>query len=217
MARKHKTYRGYIMSMVWVGIGSAVIGAGASIYSANKASDATEDATNAALDSEWRMFQQQREDYAPWREAGEEGLAEYRREILDPASTKFDPSTEPGYRFGFEEFIEKPYIQGEGAKGKRLSGESAKGLTRYAMDYGSTKYDNFLNRYGQLANYGVGAAAGSADAAGQYGNNAANLQYGNAMAQGNYQTQMAAGIGGAVQGGMQNWMDYQMMQKMGVA
>jgi len=64
----------------------------------------------------------------------------------DPGAS-FDPATEPGYQFGYEEFIEDPLLRQASAAG-RLPTDPAtqKALTRYAEDYASTKYQDYVNR-----------------------------------------------------------------------
>jgi hypothetical protein len=65
-------------------ITSAVVAAGATVYSANRQSRAARSAANAttqaAQDSnqlQWQMYQQNRDDLQPWRQAGQTGLNEY--------------------------------------------------------------------------------------------------------------------------------------------
>ena len=210
-----------------IGLGTAilistVLGAGATVYAGSKAAAAQEKGASEAINTQWKMFQQQREDYAPWREAGERALGTIEEQIA-AGPGEFDPTETPGYEFGFKSFIEQPYLSAQGAKGKRLSGETVKGLTRYAQDYAETSYDNFLRRYYQkmqplqsMAGVGITAAGGQAEAAGTAGANIAQLQYQNALAQGGIQTGMAAGVTGVAQNAMQNYMNYQIMQKMGV-
>ncbi|KKM86587.1 hypothetical protein LCGC14_1277440 [marine sediment metagenome] len=145
-----------------------------------------------------------------------------------------EPISPPGGELGkgHSALIQKPYESAQGARGKRLSGETLKGLTQFAMNYGETKVQNFLNRYYQrqagaiqlrqaelgplqsLAGVGQTAATGQAAIAGQTGANVGNLlqtggeqQYQNALAQGNIATGMGAGIAGASQGAMQNYLD----------
>ena len=63
--------------MSWVAtaiIGSAVVGAGAGIYSSSKSSSAVKDASKDATSAELAMFQQSREDQAPWLEEGRNAL-----------------------------------------------------------------------------------------------------------------------------------------------
>ncbi len=201
---------------------SALVAGGATIYSGKKAAEAQEKGTSEAIDTQWKMFQEQREDFAPWREAGERALGTLEEQI-EAGPGEFDPKTTPGYEFGFKNFIEQPYLASQSARGKRLSGETVKGLTRYAQDYAETSYDNFLQRYYQklnplqsMAGVGVTAAGGQAEATGAAGSNIAGLQYQNALNQGNIQTGMAAGVAGVAQNTMQQYMNYQIMQKMGV-
>src|SRR5437773_1247018 len=54
--------------------GAAVVGAGASIYSANKAAGAQESAANLASSTQLGMYNQSRADQAPWRQAGGRAL-----------------------------------------------------------------------------------------------------------------------------------------------
>ena len=54
--------------------GAAVVGAGASIYSANKAAGAQESAANQASGTQLQMYNQSRADQAPWRQAGGQAL-----------------------------------------------------------------------------------------------------------------------------------------------
>lgn len=58
------------MSMAWVAVGSAVIGAGASVYSANKSSDAINSASGKAKNVQLAMYNQSRADLAPYRASG---------------------------------------------------------------------------------------------------------------------------------------------------
>lgn len=60
-------------------IGGAVVGAGASVYSANKAAGATSDASRAANAELARQYDQTREDFAPYRAAGTAALSKLSR------------------------------------------------------------------------------------------------------------------------------------------
>ncbi len=203
-------------------IGSTILGVGATVYAGSKAAAAQEKGASEAIDTQWKMFQQQREDFAPWREAGERALGTLEEQIA-AGPGEFDPKETPGYEFGFKNFIEEPYLGAASAKGRRLSSGTIKDLTKYAQDYAETSYDTFLRRYQQklnplqgMAGVGVTAAGGQAEVTGAAGSNIANLQYQNALSQGNIQTGMAAGVAGTAQNAMQQYMNYQIMQKMGV-
>ena len=60
--------------MVGVVVGSAVIGGAASIYSGNKAAGAAEDASKRSDATQRYMYDQSREDYAPYRDIGVSAL-----------------------------------------------------------------------------------------------------------------------------------------------
>ena len=275
--------------MSWVAtaiVGSAVIGAGAGIYSSSKAAGAQSDAADAATQAELAMFEQGREDMAPWREAGTQALnvlmgdttydtpepdrdtitgqvvAEWR---ADPANAHSDyvygntgkligylqnrinaryndamrewrQSAEfsdglitqgpgeftesPGYQFRLDEAMKQ--IERAGAASGRTGGARDKAMIRYAEDYATSDYDNFLRRYydslnpylsmagmGQIS---AGQGAQNALATGQsIGNNA--LYGGNARASGYINT--ANAITGGLQSGMNNYLMYQGMPNYG--
>lgn len=67
--------------------------------------------------------------------------------LIQKGPGQFVPEKEPGYKFGYQEFVENPTLKLASATGKLGSGATLKALTRYASDYASTKYDNFLDRY----------------------------------------------------------------------
>ena len=74
-------------------------------------------------------------------------LDSYEDGMIAKGPGEFSPEEDPGYKFGYEEFIENPTLKAASATGKLRSGATQKALTRYASDYASTKYDNFLSRY----------------------------------------------------------------------
>ena len=67
--------------------------------------------------------------------------------LIQQGPGQFVPEEDPGYKFGYQEFVENPTLSLASATGKLGSGATLKALTRYASDYASTKYDNFLDRY----------------------------------------------------------------------
>ena len=203
--------------MSWIAVAiftSTAVG----MYTTRQASKRAHQGQNRAIDLQWQMYMQGREDYAPWREAGERALRGLEGAIA-AGPGEFRPEDQPGYRFGFEEFIEDPYLSSQSARGKRLSGETVKGLTRYASDYAETSYDNFLRRYydrlrplQSMAGIGQTATGESVRAGERVGQNIGQ----NYMNIGNIQSQEIAGYGGLAQQGGQNYLNYLMFQKMGV-
>lgn len=132
-------------------VGSAAIGAAASSRAAGKASDAQEKASKRASDTELAMFEQNREDYAPWREAGVGALSqltegtqpggEYLRDF-----SMADFEQDPGYAFRREEGMRGIESSAAG-RGGLLSGATLKALSKYGQGLASEEYGNAYNRY----------------------------------------------------------------------
>jgi len=164
-------------------IGSAVIGASASVIAGGKTSRAATEAGELQAESSALAIEEQRTareeariDFAPWRDAGETGLTQLQTELgLTPGET-----TSP-YAGGLEEFYASdvyqfPLQQGlkaitASASGKGLirSGGALQDITRYAQGAASqgeqTYYDrqqDYLNRLGGLAGLGQTAVAQTA-------------------------------------------------------
>jgi len=156
-----------------------------------------------------------------YQNALDTGVGGATQGLIEAGPGEFIPEEQPGYEFGYKEFVEKPLLAGASAAGDLRSTNTLKNLTKYAMDYGETSYDNFLNRYYQslnpyfsIAGMGQVGAQGSANAAMQTGANVANLQYQNALNQGNISSGMIAGLGGVAQSGIQNFLDYSILNRM---
>ncbi len=79
-------------------IGSAVVGAGATAYSGRKAASAAERAANRASNTELAMYDQTREDQAPYRAVGESAL--------DKLSSLYGLNTQETQPMTMEEFLE---------------------------------------------------------------------------------------------------------------
>jgi len=200
-------------------IGGAALGAGASIYAGKKGADAQQEAAQQASNTELEMFYQGREDTAPWREAGEKALNLLAPKI-EAGPGEFVPSEDPGYQFGYQEQVEKPLLRSASAGGRLGGGRNLKELSRYASDYASTKYDNFLNRWYQSLNPLQSLSGVGQTTATQQGQNALAtgqmvgqniLDAGQARASG-YQ-QAGAAVGQAVGGLGQSALDYYYMNK----
>lgn len=179
-----------------IGNGISTIGG---LYAQNQAVKAQQEAaaqSNALLKS---MYDQTRADNLPALQARNNGLTGYQNLLQNPSSITSDP----GYQFGFNQG-QAAYDNSGAARGMRLSGAQAKALTRYGQDYAGTKYDNALNRYGNLAGLGQVGSGTIANSGMNYGNQAAN----NITGAGN---SAAAGyIGGAntIAGGVNNFLRY---------
>lgn len=210
--------------MSWVAAaiigGSAIVG-GLGYLGAKEAGRAQAGAAETASDAQLRMYLQSREDIAPWREAGARALLPLERMAIGGPG-EFIPSEQPGYRFGYKEFVERPLLQRASAMGKLRSGETLRALSERASDYASLSYDNWLNRWitrmqplqslaglGQtsttaLGGQGVLAGQGIAQSALSGG----QARAGQAINQANV-------LSGALMGGTRNYLDYLALQKMG--
>jgi len=143
-------------------VGSSLIGASA----ASKAADAQTSAADKAAQMQWDMYQQNREDLAPYRTAGTNALAGMQAMLTDPnAYTK-----SPGYDFRLSEGV-KALDRSAAARGMLNSGATGKALERYGQDYATQDYGNQWNRLASLAGTGqqattTGVSNGTASASG---------------------------------------------------
>jgi len=192
-----------------MGTGAAIIGAGAlsagaSIWGSSKAADAQEKAAKRASQTEWRMYQQSREDLAPWRQAGTEAVNTLA-ELVKAGPGEFTES--PGYQWTLSEG-QRGITNALSAMGRNRSGAHLRSATAYAENLASTEYDNFLKRWyaslnpwENLAGLGQNAAGQTttlgANAAGNIGRN--QLYSGQAQA-GNY-INTANVLSGTITGG----------------
>lgn len=177
-------------------ITSAVIVAGATAYSANRANAAAKDSQrgyNAATREQARQFDQSREDTQPWRDVGGAALNQLARlyglggQAED--TRPIDPNT--GQRIGlpppaagtpdYSAFYESPdyqFARDEGlrgiersaaARGGLASGNTLAALTQYSSGLASQNFGNYVNRLAGLAGTGQTSAENQADRGTQYG------------------------------------------------
>lgn len=182
--------------MSWVAAaigGSAIIGAGASYLSSKSSADAAKDAakeqrkgSDAAIQVQWDMYAQNREDLAPWREAGVRSLADlervqgtYESAIMDPSQYK----QSPGYNWLQQQGI-NAIDRSASARGKSDSGEHSKDLMQYGQGLAIQDYQGYLGRLESLMNRYAGTSQVGQTASGQVaglGANAANQVGANSM------------------------------------
>jgi len=178
-------------------VGSAVIGGVAS----KKGADAQEKAAEKAQDTTWAMYQQTREDMAPYREAGEWALG-VLQDRLKSGPGEFTES--PGYQFRLGEG-EKAINRNMAAIGGLGSGAHKKALSRFAQNAASSEFGNFTNRYYQalnpyfsLAGKGQLATSDSARLGMNTANNIGALQLGAGDAQATGIVNMAGALRGGI-------------------
>lgn len=166
-------------------VGTAVIGGYVANQAANRAADSQRDAAGASNDTQRYIYNQNRNDQEPWRQAGASALSR----LQDPNLAN-NLQMDPGYQFRLNEG-NKAINAGLASRGMGNSGAALKALTRYGQDFASGEYSNAYNRLSSLA--GLGQVANQANAGS--GMNYANQVQSNNAAIGN------AGAASAVQQG----------------
>jgi hypothetical protein len=217
-------------------IGSAIVGAGSSLYAGSQQADAAEraggvyaNAQMASVAEQRRQYNQTREDFAPWRETGATAVEEYGRlygvgrdglvsdEERQGALDRFE--TSPGYQFRMDEGI-KAFDRSASAKGQLSSGGTGKALTRYAQGVASDEFGSYASRLAQLAGAGQQATGSTAAAGASTASNISNTLMAGAKMQGNAiqnaATARASGYVGAsnaASGGVGNYMLWDYMNR----
>lgn len=177
-------------------------------YTAGTQSGSTIDETglNAAIDAEMARMAEMKAD------------PDYGSLLRDFGLEDF--TKDPGYDFRLSEG-EKGINRSLAARGGLFSGAAGKALSRYNQDFASNEYGNAYNRYNtnqgnkfnRLASLaGIGQSA--TNQVQQAGQNAANNISSNMIGSGNAQASGIMGIGNAISGGLNNYMQYNMMNKM---
>jgi hypothetical protein len=222
--------------------GSALVGAGASIFGANKASKSAKDAakeqtkaTYAAIAAEKDALNKQIGLQEPFREVGVNALSQY----AGASAPSYKPfgmeqfNADPGYQFRMSEGM-KALERSASARGILSSGQTLKDITRFGQDTASQEYQNAFTRYmaetqrmreEKMApleyQIGLGQAAASNQAAniGTSAGSTSNLLTGlgnigaaRSMAQGNAYTGAANTIGSLATGGANAYGQYMAAQ-----
>ncbi len=198
--------------------GGAVVGAGVSIFEGNQARNAELDAANMANNTQTAEYNLNRNDQAPWREAGATALSDLNAKMpsLNKPFSMSDFTQDPGYNFRLQQG-QKALEGSAAARGGLLGGDTMKALTNYNQDAASAEFGSAFERYnanndrtfnrlasvaglGQTATANVGAQG--MNMANQVGANITGA--GNAAAAGNVST--ANTINSTIGTGMNTWM-----------
>ena len=169
-------------------------------------------ATEKGIEENRRQYDQTREDFEPWRQAGIQGLGQYQDRLNQPVPEfQFKLEDDPIYQFQLAE-SQKATERGMAARGYNNSGNVLQELSRDAIGQAGnqdqaynrqlrtsqTNYGRNLdrtNQYGNLAGVGQ-TATQSVSAAGQNSTN--NLQ--------NLYLQQGQGLNNSIQGGLNNYL-----------
>ncbi len=193
--------------MTWVAVaigGSAIVGAGASLIGAGEQADAANNA--AALQD--RQYQQTREDYTPWRDAGKLALNQQTNLLglngADPQTNAFTQfRSDPGYQFNVDQQIQG-VDRSAAARGLLTSGATIKAIQDRASNLADQSYGNYFSRLQGLAGTGITATGGTASAGANAANNAGNAM----MAGGAARASGYAGAASSVNQGLNNYFAY---------
>jgi len=215
-------------------IGSAVIGYVASEKAGDKAEKAQKKglAAQEAMAEKNLAFQaeledEQREDFAPWRDVGNQALTNVWQSIQagDFDVGAIDPTQNEGYQFRMDEGI-KALDRSAAARGKLLGTAHDKAVVRYGQGFGSNEYATAYNRelaeknrqhamVSNLASQGLNAAgkqgAATSQLASTGGNIMANTGYQQNLAQqniGKIQSQAEIDKANSANQALQNWVTY---------
>jgi hypothetical protein len=156
-------------------IGSAVIGAGASIYGANKAADIQSKNADRVAAIQQEQYQQTRSDLSPYRDIGTDATGRMTKsldQLTSPIS--IDPNVLEGsdyYKFASTQG-QKAVTNSAAARGLASSGAALKGAAAFAKglatDTYKTAFDmeninrtNSYNRLKGLIDTGASAATGT--------------------------------------------------------
>jgi hypothetical protein len=160
---------------------------------ADKALAAQREATSSANGLQKYMFDEQRKDQQPWRDAGTRALSGLENKDFQRDFTMNDFQQDPGYAFRMEEG-QKAIERSAAARGGRHGGATMKALARYGQDFASNEYQNAYNRFNadrdrrfnrlsSLAGIGQTANSQIANAGMNYANQVGQNQMGMANAQ----------------------------------
>lgn len=168
-------------------IGGSLYGA----YSANNAANTAAQAGNNALSLQAQMYNQNRSDLAPWRQAGQQVLGT----LVPQVNQGFQQS--PGYQFQQDEAMRVLNNRLAGM-GMTNSGMAQREAMRVASGLAAQDYNNYWNRAAGIAGVGQNAANTGVAAAGNYANQGSNILQNIGSAQASGITQGANAINSGI-------------------
>lgn len=178
---------------------------------ANQAAQMQANTTNAQTNLLAQMYNQSRDDMAPYRAAGQAGLGGYMENLSQP----FDQT--PGYQFMQNEAM-RGVMANAASRGLVNSGATLRALQDRAAGLADQTYGQHMNRLAAAAGLGQ-TAVGQGAAAGQnYAGTAANVMGQGTAASNNLLTQGAGALASgqnqaanALMGGVNNLLSYYAM------
>ncbi len=209
--------------MSWVATaiaGSAILGAGTSLLG----SKAQSSAANNAINAQMGMFNQSREGLQPFMDMGTQASGQLMAQ-MPSLTANFNPTMQqleqtPGYQFTLGQGM-KAVTNANSAMGLANSGVQGKGIADYAEGLASNtfnqQFQNYWqqnqNKYNMLmgpTQVGANAAAGVMNNSTAVGGNVG----GNMINAGNANASGILGVGASGSNAMNQYLQYQMMQRM---
>lgn len=227
-------------------VGSAVVGGVASSQAGKKQAQATKNASDSQLQAQREanalqkeMYDQNRKDMEPWRQAGMGSLSQLVTGLKPGGEFNrnfqmSDFQADPGYAFRQSEG-QKAIDNSAAARGSSLSGATLKALARFGQDTASAEYGNAYNRWNNDVSNRfnrISGVAGTGQQAtqqiGQYGQttagniaqgnmNTANQVASNTIGAGNARASGYVGMANAANSGVNNYMTLSYLNKLGAA
>jgi len=170
-----------------------ILGSNSSRDAANRAAEASREASAAAIAEQRRQYDQSRADYAPYLAAGTDAVNQLATDLrpsgrfasTTPFDFQYDANADPGTAFRLSEGVEA-LDRSAASRGGLLSGATLKGIQRYGQDLGSQEFQNAFNRYttgfnadaserNQLYNRYAGVAGTGQNAVGSVTSQGANM------------------------------------------
>ena len=216
-----------IVGSAAVGLVGSKMSSDAQAKAAKSGSRAEERMSKANLEFQREMAESQREDFAPWTEAGGQALEKLWAGVQSGEFEvgKVDVNQDPGYQFRMDEGIEAR-DKSAASRGRLLSGAQNKAIEAFAQDTASQEYgaayareaDAKARKYNMLSGLsqqGQASAARQAGATSQLASTGGNIMAQSGQAQNIAQQNIGAARASAYQGmaqstnqAAQNWMMY---------
>ena len=199
-----------LMCNAWVAtaiVGSAVIGAGASIYGSSTAANAQKDAASQSINAQQQQQAITRGDLLPYNTAGQDALTKLQSNNYYTDPIKMDQATldaTPGYQFNLTQGL-KSTQNSAAARGLGVSGAALKGAAAFSTGLSDNTYQNQFNNantnntnaYNRLTGI-INTGESAASQTGVFGANAANQTSAALTGSGNASAAAANSQGGAI-------------------
>jgi hypothetical protein len=156
------------------GIGGSIGGNIDGSDATNRSIRAQERGVKNANQLQMEMYQQQRQDSEPWRQAGQDALAQ-----MQQGFSMEDFQQDPSYQFRMQEGLKAVTNSAQGSGGRYM-----KDLMRFGQGLASQEYQNHFNRQATIAGLGHSSTGQMMGGSQNYGNQVSANHMGMANAQG---------------------------------